>query len=154
MDVLHQNIFNMKYLITLIIFFNILTASMDFADPQPSFDNTRKIMVQISDPTLENINHILSSINNILKEYPTRTIEVAVIAYYHGLVALRKDADQSILLRIKSLMTYDVEFIACTNTMNSKNWKEEDMIDDISYVRSGLSEVLERTVAGWIVIHP
>ncbi|MEA3352388.1 MAG: DsrE family protein [Campylobacterota bacterium] len=144
----------MRIVIALFISVLVLFGETDFSDPQPSFDNPRKMIVQISNPDLENINHILSSINNILKEYPTGTIEVAVVAYYHGLVALRQDADQRIKGRIQALMTYDVEFIACNNTMGSKGWKESDMIEDISYVQAGLAEVLERVVSGWINIHP
>jgi intracellular sulfur oxidation DsrE/DsrF family protein len=131
-----------------------LTAKMDFSDPQPDYENPRKMIVQIASNDDEEIHHILGSINNILKEYPTGTLEVVVVGYYHGLKILRKDADAYILKRVKSLMAYDVEFIACKNTMRSKNWKQSDMIDNIDYVQAGLAEVMERVVDGWINIKP
>ena len=43
----------------------------------------------------------------------------------------KKDYDANTLQRIKSLMEYDVEFIACKNTMETMKWTEKDFIDGI-----------------------
>ena len=73
-------------------------------------------------------------------------------AYGKGLRALKKDYDKETLKRIKSLMEYDVEFIACKNTMETMKWKESDFIDDISFTQAGIVEVIERQVDGYIGI--
>jgi intracellular sulfur oxidation DsrE/DsrF family protein len=49
-------------------------------------------------------------------------------------------------------MEYDVEFIVCRNTMETMKWKENDFIDDVSYVQAGIVELIERQVAGYIGI--
>jgi intracellular sulfur oxidation DsrE/DsrF family protein len=51
-------------------------------------------------------------------------------------------------------MEYDVEFVACRNTMETMNWKEEEFIDDLRYVQAGLLEVIEKQVEGFININP
>jgi len=66
--------------------------------------------------------------------------------------AIKKDYDKHTLLRIKSLMEYDVEFIGCKNTMQSMHWKENDFIDEVNYVQAGIVELIERQVSGYISV--
>ena len=49
-------------------------------------------------------------------------------------------------------MEYDVEFIACKNTMETMKWTEKDFIDGIDYTQAGIVEVIERQVDGYIGI--
>lgn len=144
----------MRILILIYVFVVVLNAQMVYSDPSPSFENPRKMIVQISSDKEEDIHHILGSINNIIKEYPTGTIEVAVICYYNGIRVLQKNETEEIKVRIKSLQSYDVEFIACENTMFSKKLARESFIDNIGFVKAGLAEVLERVVSGWVNIRP
>lgn len=121
-----------------------------FSDPQPSFENPRKVAIQLYDSDLKKVNHNLSTIYNILKEYPEESLKVVVIAYGNGVRALKKDYDSHALKRINSLMEYDVEFIVCRNTMETMKWTEDDFIDGASYVQAGIVELIERQVAGYI----
>lgn len=123
-------------------------SSSEFSDPKPTFDNPRKVVFQLFDSDVSRVNHNLSSIYNILKEYPTESLKVTVVTYGNGMRALRKDYDKATLKRIVSLMEYDVEFIGCRNTMETMKWTEDDFIDDISYVQAGIVELIERKFAG------
>ncbi|CAI8228467.1 MAG: Uncharacterised protein [Arcobacter lacus] len=67
---------------------------------------------------------------------------------------IRNDGDANLIKRMQSLMEYDVEFVACRNTMETMNWKEEEFIDDLRYVQAGLLEVIEKQVEGFININP
>jgi intracellular sulfur oxidation DsrE/DsrF family protein len=127
-------------------------AKSTFSDPQPTFENPRKIVIQLYDSELSKVNHNLSTLYNILKEYPAESLNIVVVAYGNGIRALKKDYDKNTLTRIKSLMEYDVEFIVCRNTMETMKWKENDFIDDVSYVQAGIVELIERQVAGYIGI--
>jgi hypothetical protein len=123
---------------------------MEYSDPQPTFDNPRKWVINLSTNDVETVNHILSSINNVLKEYPQEAMKVAVVAYSSGMRVLKKDYDPHTLKRIKSLIEYDVEFVGCRNTMETMQWTDDDFIEDISYVQAGIAEAIERIVAGYI----
>ncbi len=142
----------MKKLFVILVLSVGLFAQSTFSDPQPTFDNPRKIVVQIYDSDLDKINHNLSTLYNILKEYPQESLKVVVIAYANGVRALKKDYDKKTLVRINSLMEYDVEFIVCRNTMETMKWTENDFIDDVSYVQAGIVELIERQVDGFIGI--
>ena len=139
--------------IILVALLSIVTfAESTFSDPQPTFDNPRKVVIQLYDSELKKVNHNLSTIYNILKEYPSETLKVVVVAYGNGVRALKKDYDKKTLTRIESLMEYDVEFIVCRNTMETMKWTESDFIEDASYVQAGIVELIERQIDGYIGI--
>jgi len=142
----------MKKLLLILLSVTFVFAKSTFSDPQPTFENPRKIVVQLYDSELAKVNHNLSTLYNILKEYPNESLKVVVVAYGNGVRALKKDYDQKALTRIKSLMEYDVEFVVCKNTMETMKWTEDDFIDDVSYVQAGIVELIEKQVEGYIGI--
>lgn len=123
-----------------------------FSNPQPTFDNPRRIVIQLYDSNVEKVNHNLSTIYNILKEYPSESLKIVVVAYANGMRALKKDYDKKTLIRMQSLMEYDVEFIGCRNTIETMKWVESDFIDDVTFVQAGIVELIERQVDGYIGI--
>ena len=138
----------------LVLFFTVFVyGESTFSNPQPSFDNPRKVVFQIYDSDLDKVNHNLGTIYNILKEYPEESLNIAVVAYGNGMRALKKDYDKKTLERISSLMEYDVEFFACKNTMESMKWTEDDFVDDLIYVQAGIVEFVEKQVAGYIGVN-
>ena len=139
--------------ILLVLFLSIFAyAQSTFSDPKPSFDNPRKVAIQLYDSEINKVNHNLSTIYNILKEYPSESLKVVVIAYGNGVRALKKDYDAKTLTRINSLMEYDVEFIVCKNTMETMKWTQDDFIEDVEYVQAGIVELIERQVDGYVGI--
>jgi len=142
----------MKNLMLILVFSIISFAQSSFSEPKPNFENPRKVVFQLYDADVKKVNHNLSSIYNILKEYPSESLKVVVVAYGNGMRALKKDYDESTLTRMVSLMEYDVEFIGCRNTMETMKWTEDEFIEDISFVQAGIVELIERQVSGYIGI--
>jgi intracellular sulfur oxidation DsrE/DsrF family protein len=144
----------MKKLLILIFVSSFLFGDQKFSDPQPTFDNPRKWVIKLRVSDKETVNHMLGSIYNVLKEYPDGAINISVVAYSSGMRVLKKDYDPATLTRVKSLQEYDVEFVACRNTMATMKWKDDDFIDDLTFVQAGIAEVIERQVGGWIETTP
>lgn len=142
----------MKKIVLFLLIAVFSYAESTFSDPQPTFDNPRKLVIQLYDSEVTKVNHNLSSIYNILKEYPSESLKVVVVAYGNGMRALKNDYDAKTLTRIQSLMEYDVEFVGCRNTMETMKWSESDFIDDIEYVQAGIVEIIERQVSGYVGI--
>lgn len=124
-----------------------------FAQPKPAIDNQRQIVFSIKSASDEDINHVLSSANNVLKFYGPEKVHMRIVAYYHGIRALLK-AEKDIAVRVDALMQYDVEFVACGNTMKTKNIKEEELIEGVEIVTAGIVEMVERVQEGWVNIVP
>lgn len=139
--------------IILVVFMAVFSyAQSKFSEPQPSFDNPRKVVYSLYVEDLKTVEHTIGSMYNILKEYPSESLKIVVVAYGKGMRVLKKDYDKKTLDRIKSLMEYDVEFIGCKNTMKTMKWKESDFIDGISYTQAGIVEVIEKQQDGYIGI--
>jgi intracellular sulfur oxidation DsrE/DsrF family protein len=144
----------MKKLMLVVLLSVMSFAQMEFADPKPTFDEPRKWVIKLRSANIETVNHMLGSIYNVLKVYPAETIKISVVAYAQGMRVLRTDYDPETIQKINSLMEYDVEFIGCINTMETMNWKQDEFLDDISYVQAGIAEVIERIAGGWINVTP
>ncbi|WP_324171027.1 DsrE family protein [Sulfurimonas sp.] len=125
----------------------------EFAQPMPAIDNQRQIIFSIKSDDDEEINHVLSSANNVLKLYGPENVEMKIVAYYHGIKALQK-IHKDIALRVRALMLLDVEFVVCGNTMKTKNIKKGELIEDTVIVTAGIVEMIERVKEGWIYIVP
>lgn len=128
-------------------------ADTEFAEPKPAIDNQRQILFSIKSGDDEEIHHVLSSANNVLKFYGPENVEMKIVAYSKGIKALQK-IHKDIALRVRALMLLDVEFIACGNTMKTKKIKEEELIEDSVIVTAGIVEIIERVKDGWVNIVP
>ena len=144
----------MRNLIIVLFLSVFVYGESTFSNPQPSFDNPRKVVFKINDSNLEKVNHNLGTMYNILKEYPEESLNIAVVVYGNGMRALRKDYDKNTLDRINSLMEYDVEFYACRNTMESMKWTEDEFIDDLVYVQAELLNLLKNKLMVLLVLLP
>lgn len=128
-------------------------AETQFAEPKPSIDNPRQIVFSIKSQDTEEIHHVLSAANNVLKYYGPENVEMEIIAYYHGIRALLKN-EKEIATRVKALMQYNVKFVACGNTMQTKKITSSDLLDESEVVTAGIVEIVERVKSGWIYIIP
>ena len=144
----------MKKIILIVLMTIFSYGQSKFNDPQPTFENPRKLVINLHVDDLDTVNHTIGSIYNILKEYPSDTLKVAVVLYGKGMRAIKKDYDKNTLTRIKSLMQYDVEFIGCRNTMETMKWKDDDFIDGVEFVQAGIVDVIERQMVGYISVTP
>jgi uncharacterized protein len=144
----------MKKIILIVLLTICAYSQSKFNDPQPTFENPRKLVINLHNDDLDVVNHTIGSIYNILKEYPSDTLKVAVVLYGKGMRSIKKDYDKNTLARIKSLMEYDVEFVGCRNTMETMNWKDDDFIDGVEFVQAGIVEVIERQMIGYVGITP
>ncbi|HEY9163202.1 MAG TPA: DsrE family protein [Magnetovibrio sp.] len=127
-------------------------AAATMAEPAPGFDNPRLIVVSLSEKDEGRVNAVLNNVANVQKAYGIDNVNLAVVAYGPGIWSLLQDSP--VRARIESLMKYDVEFIACGNTMDTIHKTEADLIDGVSKVQTGLVEIVERRLSGWVDIKP
>ncbi|MBI3874220.1 MAG: DsrE family protein [Arcobacter sp.] len=144
----------MRKLLLMMIFCVYSFGEMQFSEPQPTFDNPRKWVIKLNTANIEDVNHMLGSIYNVLKIYPTEAIKISVVTYAQGVRAVRNDYDPTTLKRIHSLIDYDVEFVVCRNTMETMGWKDEEFIQGSHFVQAGIADVIEKMADGWIGVTP
>ena len=143
-----------KILILLACLFSFTVAETEFAEPKPAIDNPRQLVFGIPSGELKEINRILSTVNNVMKFYRPENTEIVIVAYGQGLKSLLKKGDADVRKRIEALMTYDVEFIACGNTMRTLHIDKKDLLDDIGFATAGIVEIIERQLQGYTYAQP
>jgi len=141
-----------KLLVMLLLVSSFIHAETEFATPKPSIDNPRQIVFSITSGDKNEINHVLSSINNVMKFYRPENTEIAVVAYSQGVNVLKQEWDTDIRKRVEALMTYDIVFIACGNTMRTLKIEEKDLLDGVETVTAGIVEIIEKQLEGYIYI--
>ena len=143
-----------KILIVLACLFSFSVAETEFAEPKPAIDNPRQPVFALPSGEIKEINRILSTVNNVMKFYRPENTEVVIVAYGQGLKSLLKKGDADVRKRIEALMTYDVEFIACGNTMRTLHIDKKDLLDDIGFATAGIVEIIERQLQGYTYAQP
>ncbi len=141
-------------LLTLVCLLSFTTAETEFAEPKPSIDNPRQLVFSLPSAEVNEINRIISTVNNVMKFYRPENTEIVMIAYGQGLKSLLKKGDPEVRKRIEALMTYDVEFIACENTMRTLHIEKKDLLDDIGFATAGIVEIIERKLQGFTYTQP
>ena len=142
-----------KFTLILLSFCILLFADTEYADPKPSIDNPRQIVFSVTEESPHALDHILSVANNVLKFYGPEKVEMKIVAYSKGIKLLDKHVKET-AVRVDALMQYDVEFVACGNTMRTLHIKKEDLVEGSVIVTAGVVELLESVKAGWIYIKP
>lgn len=141
-----------KLLFALTLLLSVVTAETEFATPKPAIDNPRKIVFSIDTVDDREVNHVISTINNVIKFYRPENTEVVVVVYSQGVKVLKKDSDIDTRKRIEALMTYDIEFIACENSLRTLGIKKKELMDDLGFGTAGIVEIIERQLQGFIYI--
>lgn len=122
------------------------------AEPEPSMDNPRKVLVSLNFNDENSVSSLLYNVINIQKAYGQDNLEIAVIGWGPGVRVLLQDSP--VRARIESQMQYDIQFIACGNTLDTIGISPDNLIDGVQLVKAGLPEIIERELMGWSVIWP
>jgi len=127
-------------------------AGATMAEPAPSFDEPRRIVVSLNEKDEKRVNTVLSNVMNMQKFYGPDNVRLALVAYGPGIWSILKDSP--VRARIESLQFYDIEFVACGNTLDAIHKTKADMIDGVGWTRAGLVEIVERRMSGWVDLKP
>lgn len=122
------------------------------AQPEPDFDNPRKVLISLNEKDEKRVNTVLNNVMNIQKAYGRDYVQLAVVAYGPGIWAVLKDSP--VRARIESMQMYDIEFVACGNTLDAIHKTEDATIDGVGWARAGLVEIVERRLNGWVDLKP
>lgn len=131
-----------------------LAAETELANPKPSVEAPRRIVVSLHTKEPAEVNNLLYNVVNIQKFYGQDQVEIAVIGWGPGVRPLLRP-DSTVRPRIESLIQYGVSFLACKNTLDFiEDRSVNDLIDGVEWVQAGLPEIVERRLRGWVDIWP
>lgn len=123
------------------------------AEPRPSMDQPRRIVVSLSEREPERAHAVFSNLINIQGFYGQDLVEILLVAYGPGVRHLIA-AESQVAERVASLQAYDVGFVACGATLDSLGLGPEALLPGVEVVQNGLPEIVERTLMGWVHLRP
>jgi intracellular sulfur oxidation DsrE/DsrF family protein len=130
-----------------------LAAETKLAEPAPSPDTPRRIVLTLTTADSRAVNNVMYNVANIQKFYGMDNVRLAVVAWGAGVRALLKE-ESPVADRVQSLQAYDVEFVACGNTLDAMGKPWDQVLPGVQVVRAGIPEVVERRLRGWVEIAP
>ncbi len=114
-----------------------------------------QLVYQLNKADHDYIESILFSCSEMLRKYGD-DIELVISAFGPGLNLLAKRPKRVVSQlhqqRVNSLMQFGVRFQACGNTMESMQWLEEDIIDDVQIVEVGIDGIMQLQEQGFSYI--
>ena len=127
----------------------LLVAALPLARAQtPAAKNRAVFQVTDNDPARWNL--ILNNVQNLREGVGGEGVEIELVTYGPGILMLK--ADSSVKERIAAALKSGVQVNACQNTMNVMKLAAPDMLPEISYVPSGVVEVMKKQQQGWAYI--
>ncbi len=139
--------------ISLYLSMTLLASGVNYAKSKPTIENPRKIIFQINQEGDKALSGALNNVSNVLAEYGPEMVQIKVVAFGDGIALLEKQKNP-FTERVKWMIDVGVDFVACGRTMRTKHLTEDDLIKNISFVDTGLTEVIERQADGWIYVRP
>ncbi|SCY53235.1 DsrE family protein [Thiohalorhabdus denitrificans] len=118
----------------------------------PGEDPEIRIVFQVNRDDSEYYSQLLFSMGEILRQLDNQAQLVAV-GFGPGLRLLLKESTETVSAeqtdRINSLMTYDVSFRACRNTMDAMGVADENLLDGVEPVPAGVLEMARLQQEGY-----
>lgn len=127
--------------------------AVEMTAPLPDWDNPRKITLQVTAREPEKFEGAMSNAMNLRKFYGPDEVKLAIITYGGGVRHLLKESPTA-PDRVSSLQSYGIEIVVCGNTLDTIGKSEEDLLPGVTVVSTGIAEVVERQLRGWITIVP
>ena len=119
----------------------------------PAIAETGKIVVQLTRDN-ENYGHrkAFFQIDKVLDTLGEKNLEVVVVGYENGILAMTQDARTSTMLT--KLANRGVKFKACHISMNAWELNEDDFPLEVEFVPAGAPEMIKLQLDGYIYWKP
>ena len=122
------------------------------AQPQPAAASVKnRAIFQVTDNDPARWNLILNNIANLREGVGSEGVEIELVAYGPGGIAMLK-ADSPVKARIAEALKSGTVINACQNTMSNMKLVPADLLPDITYVPAGVVEVMKKQQQGWAYI--
>ncbi|MDD2876083.1 MAG: hypothetical protein PHT60_02520 [Acidiphilium sp.] len=115
---------------------------------------THKLVLQLSDASMEKQKAIISGANTVLKDYPD-TVSIVVVVFGPGVVFLYADSPER--TAVDSLISEGVEFDVCMNTINTikrETGHAPKLNPRAIQVPYGIPRIMDLVTKGYVLVRP
>ena len=137
---------------TMLVLAAALTATPSFAQQGAAPAGGNRLVVQVTDGDAARWNMTLNNIRNVQTDLGAANVEIVLVAYGPGINMLKFDAVTQ--TRVSEAIKSGVKVVACENTLVNLKVSKLDMHPDISYVPTGVVEIMRRQQQGFSYLRP
>ena len=115
---------------------------------------THKLVLQLSDASIDKQKMIISVANSVLKKWP-ETSQIDVVAFGPGVVLLYADSPERVA--VDSLIHQGVRFDICMNTINTiirRTGHAPDINPLVHKVDYGVPRIMQLVAEGYTLVRP
>ncbi|WP_255368808.1 DsrE family protein [Polaromonas sp. OV174] len=103
-----------------------------------------------NDPAKWNL--ALNNARNLQEDVGAANVDIEIVAYGPGIGMLKLESPVG--ARIADAMKANIKVMACENTMRGQKLGKDDMLNGISYVPAGVTEIMKKQGEGWAYLRP
>lgn len=113
-----------------------------------------KILLQVSEDSVERLMTALNAAKFVQQEYGAPNVSVEIVVFGSGVQTLKYYAPIPVGDRVRLAKANGVQISVCDYSMRAAKLRPSDMLRDVSFVRSGVGEIIEKQQQGWVYVHP
>lgn len=110
------------------------------------------VVIQVSDNDPERWTLALNNAKNFQKDLGKNNVNIEIVAYGPGINMLKKNS--KVAKRLEEAKAQGITVLACENTMRNKKVSRNEMHTHISYIDSGVVEIMNKQRGGWTYLRP
>ena len=113
-----------------------------------------RLLIQVSEDSVERLSAALNAAKFVQAQYGAPNVEIEIVVFGPGVQTLKYYAPKPIPERVKQEKYNGIRIVVCDYSMRAANLRPSDMLRDVSYVPSGVVEIMEKQKLGWSYIRP
>jgi len=113
-----------------------------------------RVLLQVDENSVDKMRLTLNTASNIQEQFGPDNVEVEIVVFSDGVETLKYYAPIPIADKVEEVTTEGVRIVVCELAMRSHKLTPSHMLQQVRYVPSGVSELVEKQYEGWAYIRP
>ncbi len=112
------------------------------------------LLIQVSEDSIERLNAALNAAKFVQAQYGAPNVEIEIVVFGPGVQTVKYYAPKPLPERVKQEKYNGIRIVVCDYSMRAAKLRPSDMLRDVSYVPSGVVEIMEKQKLGWSYVRP
>ena len=112
------------------------------------------LLLQVSEDSVERLMAALNAARFVQQEYGPPNVNVKIVVFGPGVQTLKYYAPIPVADRVKQAKANGVQIVVCDCSMRAAKLRPSDMLREVTFVRSGIGEIMEKEQRGWVYVRP
>lgn len=113
-----------------------------------------RLLLQVSEESLDLLNLSLNNAKHAQESFGPDNIEIEIVVYGGGVNTLKYYMPTLLAEKVKQSIYSGVRIVVCEHSLRAAHLRASDMLPDVRYIPSGITELVEKQTQGWSYVRP